>query len=258
MADYEGIQVSGGDTAEPINLARRVAWLDRHVPLRDQRVLDCGCGAGDYLLRLLEFTPHVRGIEYDAEKVRLHRERGLHPERVEQGDIEDMPFPDASFDVVFMNEVLEHVPNEIAGLREIHRVLAPSGKLAIFAPNRLYPFETHGVTLRATGRPLPHYTPGIPYIPLRLGKRWFEYNARNYLPSELARLLERAGFAVRHRGWMGQTFENISGNQPGPLQNASPLLRRFSFLFERIPLVNRFTSVSQFVVAEKTGSGPRT
>lgn len=251
MAEYEGIEISGRDTAEPLNLARRVAWLRRHLRLEERRILDCGCGAGDYVLRLLEDTPHVQGIEYEAAKVDEYRSRAVERERVVQGDIQDMPFDDASFDIVLLNEVLEHIPDEMAGLREIHRVLAPGGKLAIFSPNRLYPFETHGVTRRATGRALPHYTPFIPYIPLRLGNRWFRYHARNYLPSELSRLLERAGFTIEHRGWMGQTFEGISRNQPVILRRASPVLRHLSFLCERIPVVNRFTAVSQFVVAGK-------
>jgi ubiquinone/menaquinone biosynthesis C-methylase UbiE len=251
MAEYEDIEISGRDTAEPLNLARRVAWLRRYLPLEDRRILDCGCGAGDYVLRLLELTPHVYGIEYEAAKVDDYRSRGVHPDRVVQGDIQDMPYDDASFDIVLLNEVLEHVPDEMAGLREIRRVMAPGGKLAIFSPNRLYPFETHGVTRLSTGRALPHYTPFIPYLPLWLGNRWFRYHARNYLPSELSRLLERAGFTIEHRGWMGQTFEGISRNQPGIMRRASPVLRRLSFAFERIPLINRFSAVSQFVVAGK-------
>jgi ubiquinone/menaquinone biosynthesis C-methylase UbiE len=251
MAEYQNIRVAGGDTATPINIARRFDWLARHLDLRSRRILDCGCGAGEYVLRFLEFTPHVQGIEYNADKVRQHKERGQHPELVQQGDIEHLPYADGSFDVVFLNEVLEHVPDDLAGLREIHRVLAPGGRLAIFSPNRLYPFETHGVACLRTGRGLPHYTPGIPYIPLALGNRWFRYYARNYFPGELAELLQRAGFTVRQRGWIGQTFEGISHNQPGVLRRLSPALRRLSFLCERIPLLNRFTAVSQFVVAEK-------
>ena len=46
-----------------------------------------------------------------------------------------------------LNEVIEHVQNDAATLAEALRVTGPGGHVAIFAPNRFYPFETHGVYL---------------------------------------------------------------------------------------------------------------
>ena len=250
MAEYHDIRVAGGDTATPINIARRFQWLARDLDLKGRRVLDCGCGAGEYVLRFAEVARAVRGIEYNAEKVRQHVARGILPDLVRQGDIEHLPFEDGAFDIVLLNEVLEHVPDDLRALREINRVLAPGGVLAIFSPNRLYPFETHGVSLKS-GRGLPHFTPGIPYIPLALGNRWFRYHARNYFPWELVALVRQAGFTVRKRRWMGQTFEGISHNQPRIVRVLSPLLRRISFVLECVPLVNRFSGCSQYLLLEK-------
>ena len=56
-----------------------------------------------------------------------------------------LPFLDNSLDIVVMNEVIEHVNNDHTTLREISRVLRNGGSCIIFAPNKLFPFETHGI-----------------------------------------------------------------------------------------------------------------
>ena len=60
---------------------------------------------------------------------------------------ETLPFRDAAFDVVVLNEVIEHVRDDAATLAEALRVIRPGGHIVIYAPNRLYPFETHGIYL---------------------------------------------------------------------------------------------------------------
>ena len=53
-----------------------------------------------------------------------------------EGDAEALPFADGSFDRVFSNGVLHHTPDMSAALREIHRVLKPSGRVVIIVYNR--------------------------------------------------------------------------------------------------------------------------
>ena len=243
------IAPAGSDTATPRNLVKRLAWIERSAgPLAGKQIIDCGCGAGEYVRALAQRGAQVWGIEYSEEKIRESRASGLPADRVTVGDIERMEFDDAHFDVALLNEVLEHVPDDRRGLREVHRVLAPGGTLVVFSPNRLYPFETHGVALRS-GKPVPHYTPFVPYVPVRLGV--FDYWARNYWPWELRALVRESGFAIERTGYVWQTFENISGNQPGWMRAAGPFLRALSDACERIPGVNVF-GVSQLVVARKT------
>ena len=57
---------------------------------------------------------------------------------------EALPYPDDHFDLVFSNEVIEHVDDDRATAAEMVRVTKPGGAIVAFAPNRLYPFETHG------------------------------------------------------------------------------------------------------------------
>jgi ubiquinone/menaquinone biosynthesis C-methylase UbiE len=233
-----------------MNLRKRIAFLQRHGVLPGKRVLDGGCGAGEYVVALRRLGVEARGIEYHSAKVAAARSRGVPDEWVCQGDLARVTFPDESFDVVILNEVLEHVPDEQLVLQEAYRILVPGGTLLVLSPNRLYPFETHGVTLRGLRVSIPPYVPLIPYVPLRLGKRAFEYWARNYWPSELTRLVSRFGFKVVARKYLWQTFENISGRQPAVVRLLRPVLRTAAQIGERTPLL-RCLGVSQALVATK-------
>ena len=248
--DGYSIRIGGGDTATPINLRKRVDLLERVVGLRGRRVLDAGCGAGEYVEEFIRCGAEASGVEFSAEKVARYQQRYPESPRVQQGDITRIPSADASFDLVLLNEVLEHVPDEAAALREAHRLLRPGAMLALFSPNRLYPFETHGVRARGSGRSLSPWTPGVPYLPLWLGRRWLEYLARNYWPWELGRLVGEAGFRIRERRWLAQTFEDISGHQPRWVRQCAPALRWVAGSLERCPGARCF-GVTQVIFAQK-------
>ena len=246
----DGVQIGGGDTSTPHNLAKRVALIDSVAGLRHRRVLDAGCGAGQYVEAFVGRGADAVGVEFNAEKVSLYRQHQPGSNRVTQGDLVALPFPVASFDVVVLNEVLEHTPDQMRVLREIHRVLCGKGVLVLFSPNRLYPFETHGVRWRRTGRPLTPWLPFVPYVPLALGRLVFVYPARNYWPCELSRLIAAAGFQIAGRRWLWQTFENISGQQPPWVTRLGPGLRLFAGWLEYCPGLRCF-GVSQVVLAKK-------
>jgi len=225
-------------------------FFRRHGALKGTRILDCGCGAGEYVVALRRVGSEAYGVEYQAEKVAEAYRCGISPSWVRQGNLEQLEFPDDSFDLALLNEVLEHVPDETQALTEIRRILRPGGVVLILSPNRLYPFETHGVTLRRSGRQIPPYVPFIPYVPLRLGRLFFDYWARNYWPGEIAALASAAGFEISGTDFLWQTFENISGKQPGLIAVLRPILRIVADVAERLPVVRRL-GVSQAVIATK-------
>jgi len=250
-AGYDRIQIAGGDTAQPMSLAKRLRLLQKHYSFSGLKVIDCGCGAGGYVMEFLKLGADACGIEFSEEKVNQFKAAGKEPDRVKVGDLQRMDFPDRTFDFALLNEVLEHVPDDRRALAEVFRILKPHGTLAVFSPNRLYPFETHGVTCRLTDKPLPpHWTPFVPYVPLFIGKHFFSYWARNYFPGELRRLLEAAGFQIVHRTYFWQTFENISGRQPGWMWVMRPALRKAATLLERTPVLRRM-GVSQVILAAR-------
>jgi SAM-dependent methyltransferase len=247
---YGVIVPAGGDTAAPLNVANRLHIIRSLVQVAGKRVLDCGCGSGEYVRSLVGLGARAWGVELSGDKLRLVPAdlKG----RVVAGDLAQVALGDAAVDITLLNEVLEHVPDDRQVLREMHRILKPGGTLVIFSPNRCYPFETHGAFLGRSDVRLPHYVPFVPYIPLVLSTAVLRFWARNYWPGELRRLVRGCGFSIIHTDYVWQTFEGLSHHQPRLLSWLSPVFRRISAALERIPLV-RSLGVSQVIIAIKKG-----
>jgi len=94
-------------------------------------ILDVGCGTGANLEMLSEFG-EVEGVDISGEALTFCRERGL--ENVKQGEAEALPFADSSFDLVTGLDVVEHLDDDHAGLKEMRRVLRPGGHALVFVP----------------------------------------------------------------------------------------------------------------------------
>ncbi|MBI1914208.1 MAG: methyltransferase domain-containing protein [Planctomycetes bacterium] len=99
------------------------------------RLLDGGCGPGTISIDLAAVVSpaEVVGIDLEPSQVDLARaqvaERGASNVRFEVADLYALPFPDESFDAVFLHGVLEHMGEPVRGLREVHRVLKRGGVL---------------------------------------------------------------------------------------------------------------------------------
>ncbi len=171
---------------------RRVRTVLAYLnPQSGDRILDCGCGRGFYLLFLGRLVPGCRlyGLDRETEVLR-QAQRHLPPGvSLVRGDVCHLPFPGDFFDKVILSEVLEHLPDDRAGLAEAYRVLRPGGLLAITVPCRRYPFWWDPVNKarELLGRP-----------PIRQGfwaGIWAQHE-RLYEEEALARRVQETGFVV--------------------------------------------------------------
>src|SRR3954452_2334013 len=102
--------------------------ITRHFP-PDAKLLDVGCGTGWLAEHFSDYT----GIDGSAEAVAAAQTKGRS---IVHGDV-DQPFPfeDASFDGVVLKDLLEHVADPVAVVREAHRVLKPGGSAFASSPD---------------------------------------------------------------------------------------------------------------------------
>ena len=90
-----------------------------------ERILDLGCGDGQLTERLADAGAQMRGVDASPQMVAATRARGLV---AEEANAEALPCADAEFDAVFSNAALHWVRDQEAMMREVHRVLRPSGR----------------------------------------------------------------------------------------------------------------------------------
>ena len=109
------------------------------------RVLDLGCGFGRHAFEAARRGASVVALDAGPEEVAQVRgtfaamiEMGEipadHPATAVQGDALSLPFDDGTFDRVIASEVLEHIPDDSAAMRELARVLRPGGSMAVTVP----------------------------------------------------------------------------------------------------------------------------
>jgi len=124
-------------------------FLDRIAPYRKLgRMLDIGCGAGRLLACAADRGWEAVGADPSMHNLSSQCPNGvtIHPSLLHESG-----FPDAHFDVVHANEVMEHVDDVTTLLDEIRRVLRPGGLVVIRTPNH------HSWTARAVGPRWRHY-----------------------------------------------------------------------------------------------------
>jgi ubiquinone/menaquinone biosynthesis C-methylase UbiE len=105
-----------------------------------KKVLDYGCGTGYGTSLIGKYCTQITGIDISPEAINYARSHFSVPNlsylQIKPAEIAPLPFPDGSFDVVLSFQVIEHVQDVSAYLREIDRVLAPAGRVAIATPDR--------------------------------------------------------------------------------------------------------------------------
>ena len=130
VKDYFDMMFSKGGKPSPADV-KRAEFIRDQIPDNTRTILEVGCGTGT-VTRALTENYKVTGLELSSVGVQKVRELGI---TCVQGSIDELPFPDKSFDMVIASEVLEHLDEEIftKGLRQLARVA--SRYILITVPN---------------------------------------------------------------------------------------------------------------------------
>ncbi len=218
---------------------RRLAMVRQWVCLEGAAILDAGCGVGMYTEQFRRFSDRVIGVEIDLAVARRARSR---IPGIVVAPAEALPFADGSFDVLFSHEVIEHVADDRLAAAEMVRVTSSGGRIVLFCPNRLYPFETHGHYWR--GRYHPGNTPLINYLPDGLRNRLAPH-VRAYTVPGLRSLFDASRVRLVHHSVIYPGFDNVVGRRPG----LGRVLRTVLYAMEHTPL--QWLGLSHFLVLER-------
>lgn len=218
---------------------RRFQMVRRWVELEGKRILDVGCGVGMYTAAFLRASPWVYGVEVERERAKEAHKRAAG---IVQAIGEHLPFPDETFDLVFSHEVLEHVADDRRCVAEMVRVTRAAGHVVIFVPNRLYPFETHGIFW--CGRYRFGNVPLVNWLPTPLRDRLAPH-VRAYTAGGLRRLLRGLPVRVVHHTQIFPGYDNIVVRLP-PL---GQVLRSVTYFLEHTPM--RIFGLSHLLIVEK-------
>ncbi|MET4203041.1 class I SAM-dependent methyltransferase [Bradyrhizobium sp. LA6.12] len=179
-------------------------WLEDVFPFvetKGRRVLEIGFGPGFDALKFLQCGADYSGIDITSENVDRTKKHlsffGFAPD-VSQGNAEQLAYPDASFDIVYSNGVLHHLPNLQNALLEIRRVLKPRGEMTILMYHRYSVFYlgvllTHLVSGRIFRESLTDRRSRIEATASSEAKPIVNV----YSTAELAALLKSSGFEIR-------------------------------------------------------------
>jgi SAM-dependent methyltransferase len=166
------------------NSGRLGREIERRIDLSGALALEVGGGTGRDGEDLAQRGARVVELDFAWSALRIIKERSKRADlaiSVIAGDAFHLPFPNASFDVVFHQGLLEHFPpaRSIEILKENARVLRPGGVLCADVPQRWHPYTLMKHTLMAAGR-------------------WLDGWERSFSIGELRRNVRAAGFVVTH------------------------------------------------------------
>lgn len=192
-----------------------------------------------YVDKFRRYSNDVFGVDIDPEKV---AEASRTLPNIYEAPAEALPFPDSSFDVILLHEVIEHVHDDRRSIQEAVRCLRPGGRVIIYAPNRLYPFETHGFYF--LGRYYFRLLPLVNYLPDTI-RDLFCPHVRIYTARGIRRLFDGLPAQITVSTHILPGLDNVAercGCFGRTIQAAAEAV-------EATPL--RCFGISHFVVAEK-------
>jgi len=238
--DFKKIKGGSPSSYWSNGLDKRLHMVSKDLNLKDKKILDVGCGLGAFMDKFLEFSEEIYGVEPDKEKADIARAKGL---KVFDSTAEKTPFNDNYFDIVFLHEVIEHVDDDYKTIAECLRILKKDGFIVIFCPNRLYPFETHGVYFKGK-----YYFGNkflVPYLPVIYKK--LTPHVRNYYRKDLLKLFKNKEVEIIKKTYVYPGIDSFSVRH----KTLGLLIKKIIFVFEKTPL--KIFGISHYLIVKKIG-----
>jgi len=217
--------------------AENTGLLDRFERYRGGgRLLEVGCASGWLLKHAAERGWRVTGVELSGEAAAHARGLGLD---VRQGALEDVELPADGFDLVYMGDVLEHVPDCRAAVARVRDVLAPGGHFFLRGPITTHSLA-RGLAMNACA-----------WVGRDLVLREPPYHLWEFTPASLRRLMRRVGLEVVALEQAKIPPGRAHGDKTA-LQRAAmaaidavnvPITRAFNALGDRVVMVARRPAV---------------
>jgi 2-polyprenyl-3-methyl-5-hydroxy-6-metoxy-1,4-benzoquinol methylase len=173
-------------------------------PVAGLRVLEVACGRGGFVRELAHAGAKIAGCDFSFSALLVGKSKlsqnGLNKlgGQLVQGDVQKLPFADASFDIVISCETIEHVPDAQSALDEMYRVARPDGRLFLTTPNYLNFMGLYEIyaLVRHPGR-----------------KDDQPFDRRQWFP-QIRRCIRRAGWVISHSDGTVHQFPFIPGRNP--------------------------------------------
>ncbi len=202
--------------AERWMIGERHALLDRCLASLGEgpkKVLEVGCGAGNNILRLQETHPELECHGLDFSEVSVEKLQGKLP-KVFRADCRDTGLPEGEYDLVFSSGLMEHFPDEMPFVREMRRIVKPTGLMVTSIPARLSLWQV--------------------YKHLHMG-RWIHGYEKSYTRKGLTKVLDEGGWAM----------EEVVGLDPFSINGfvMKFLNRSIEPLFRKSPLPSGYTEL---------------
>lgn len=154
---------------------QRVNIIKKYLELEYKRILDVGCGIGDYAHQFqINGLKEVIALDVKISDISVGHSKYKNIHYI-IGDGQNISIRNSMIELVFINEVLEHVPNDESVIHETNRVLKNEGYLILFAPNKLYPWESHFLIGNKSMFPF------LSWAPTTIRKCIFTFFKRNYI-----------------------------------------------------------------------------
>ena len=192
--DYEK-KVWGGEILRlsPIHFrASRLFWALKEIPNKKGKLLDVGCGVGDFVESFNYYRPgmDISAIDISKKAIVLAKKRKVRAD-FKAGDAQKLPFANNTFDVVTCFDLIEHVRYPKKVLKEIRRVLKPGGIFHTFIPTEKNLLSIEGLFIKLGWK----------------GKEIYGGHPHHFSKRQVISWLEEAGFKVNKVRW-GEHFVN--------------------------------------------------